>query len=210
MTLFGTKGIKSFIDQGQFICPQCADTRSYKHKKVTQFFTFLFIPVLPTRRLGDYIECQTCKGTFVSQALAYDPAKNQNEFQAQYEQAMRHSMILMMLADGIIEDDEMAMVQKIINKYGHHDISMDELNELVTQVRLSKEPVSTYLSKITPSLNEHGKETIIKCGLEVAHSDGHFDEAELAMIHEMGEVMEMSKSHLKDILLDMTPFGSDN
>ena len=179
--------------------------RAYKHKKVTRFFTLYFIPLIPLGRLGDYVECQTCRGTFVSRVLEYDPNQNQNEFQSQYEKAMRHSMILMMLADGVIDDNEMIMVHKIINKFGHHDITMDELETLVQVVEREKEPVSTYLSKIAPSLNEHGKETIIKCGLAVAHSDGHFDETEKAMIHEMADAMEMSKSHLKGILADTTP-----
>jgi len=213
MIIFGTRGIKSTMEEGQFLCPQCASSQNYKHKKVTRFFTLYFIPLIPLGRAGEFVECQTCKGTFVPRVLDYKPTSNNNEFQSQYEKAMRHSMILMMLADGRIDDEELNTVHKIINKFGHNDITRDELNRLVEEIEYKKEPIQKYLSKITPSLNEHGKEIIIKCGLAVAAADGSIDDTEITLIHEMAKSMEMSSSHVKGILQDMakdTPTFSKN
>ena len=53
------------------------------------------------------------------------------------------------------------------------------------------------------ALNEHGKETIIKCALHVAFSDSDFDESEKQMILKMGKALEMSSSHLKGIFSEM-------
>lgn len=205
MIIFGTRGVKSTMKEGHFLCPQCADNRHYKHKKVTKFFTLYFIPLIPLGTAGDYVECQTCKGTFVSRVLDYKPNQSKNEFQSQYEKAMRHSMILMMLADGHIDDSEMEMVHTIINKFGHNDITTAELNKLVDEVEHNQEPVSKYLSKISPSLNEHGKEIIIKCGLAVASADGNIDDSEIKLIEEMARAMQMSSSHLSGIIQSMTP-----
>ncbi len=203
MIIFGTRGVKSTMNEGQFLCPQCANSQKYKHKKVTRFFTLYFIPLIPLGKAGEFVECQTCKGTFVPRVLDYNPTNNKNQFQSEYEKAMRHSMILMMLADGHIDDEELVMVQKIINKFGHNDITREELNKLIEEVQFKKEPIHKYLSKITPSLNEHGKEIIIKCGMAVASADGHIDDSELKLIQEMAKSMEMSSSHVKGILQDM-------
>ena len=54
-----------------------------------------------------------------------------------------------------------------------------------------------------PSLNDHGKELLIKCALDVAYSDGHFDDSEKAMILEMGKVMEMTSAHIKGIMAEV-------
>lgn len=202
MIFFGTKGVKSKIKSGNFECPQCATSKPYHHIKVTKYFTLYFIPIIPLNNLGEYVECSSCKGTFVPRILEYSPDARKNEFQATYEKAMRHSMILMMLADGVIDDVEKFMVLMIINKFGHNDMTMDELTVLVEEVQKIKEPVGTYLSKIAPELNEHGKETIIKCALVVAKADGNIDEREFAVIQEMGTAMEMSSSHLKGIIQD--------
>jgi|GEM_PF-629288 len=154
-------------------------------------------------------ECQTCRGTFVPRVLEYNPQAQSdqiaNEFQSIYEKAMRHSMVLMMLADGHIDDNEMKTVLEIINKYGHHDLSIGDLEDYVKQVQRQQEPVGTYLKKVGPSLNEHGKELIIKCAIAVASSDGHIDDSEISLIHEMAKEMEMSSSHLKGILTENLP-----
>ena len=204
MIIFGTRGVKFKIDEGRFLCPQCAKERDYKHKKVRRFFTLYFIPLIPLDSLGDYVECTTCKGTFVSRVLDYKPAMGENQFQSEYEKAMRHCMIMMMLADGEIDEKEMDMVLKIINKFGHNDITMSELEGLVEVVEHKNEPIQKYLSKITPSLNEHGKEIIIKCAIAVASSDGHVDDSEIALIQEMALTMEMSKYHVKGLLDGIT------
>jgi len=172
-------------------------------KKVTRFFTLYFIPLIPLGKAGEFVEYQDCRGTFIPKVLNYNKDSNSDAFLAEYEKAMKHSMVLIMLADGIIDENEMLMVQKIVNKFGHNDITLDELEVYVKQVQRNSESVSTYLKKVTPSLNEHGKEVVIKCALAVAASDGHVDKSEIALIQEMAEVMEMSRSHLKGIMADV-------
>ena len=200
MIIFGTRGVKSTVKEGEFLCPQCATSQRYRHRKVRKFFTLYFIPLIPLGDQGEYVECQSCRGTFVPRVLEYKPDSGKNEFQSQYEKAMRHSMILMMLADGHIDEEELTMVLKIINNFGHNDITMGELKALVGVIERQNEPVGKYLTKIAPSLNEHGKELIIECAMAVAAADGNVDDSEIELIQDMAKAMEMSASHLRGIL----------
>lgn len=200
MIIFGTRGVKSTMKEGQFNCPQCEANKPYKHKKVTRFFTLYFIPLIPMGRVGEFVECQECKGTFIPKVLDYNKSAGANQFLSEYEKAMKHTMVLIMLADGEIDDNEMLAVQKIVNKLGHNDITLAELEDYVAQVQRNPEDVSTYLKKVTPSLNEHGKEMVIRCAFEVANADGNVDDSEIKLISRMAETMEMSSAHLKGIL----------
>ena len=204
MIIFGTRGVKSTIKEGNFNCPQCEDTKPFRHRKVTNFFTLYFIPLIPLGSAGEYVECRHCKGTFIPRVLNYKKEATQDQFLSQYEKAMKHCMVLIMLADGEIDENEMIMVQKIINKFGHNDITLDQLEDYVKEVQSGPMDISTYLKSIAPSLNEHGKEVVIKCAYSVAASDGHVDDSEIALIHEMAETMQMSKSHLKGILSELS------
>ena len=204
MIIFGTTGIKSTVKEGKFLCPQCAVEKSYRHRKVNKFFTLYFIPLIPLGSAGEYVECRTCKGTFVPRVLDYKPDQGKNEFQSEYEKAMRHTMVLIMLADGEIDESEMETVHLIINKFGHNDMTRGELEAYVSNVQRRQEPVDTYLKKVTPYLNEHGKETVIKCALAVAAADGHIDKSEIAVIQNMAKAMEMSSSHVKGIISEIT------
>lgn len=203
MIIFGTTGLKSTLATGNFYCPQCKGERPYKHKKVTKFFTLYFIPLIPLGNVGEFVECQSCKGTFVKRAInnqgSAPQQKSNDDFKAIYEKAIRHSMVMIMLADGVIDENEKVQVLEIINKYGRNDLTMKGLEDYIKLVQLENKDVSTYLKEIEPQLNNHGKEVIIKCAFAVAQADGYVDESELRMITQMGKALDMSPAHIKGI-----------
>ncbi len=201
MIIFGTRGVKSTIEKGSFQCPQCNNTQEYRHRKVTNFFTLYFIPLIPLGSAGEYVECTNCKGTFIPRIL--EQGAQNDDFMALYEVAMRQSMVKMMLADGVIDENEKEVVLNIINNFSHNDITKNELDDLIKEVELDTNDISHYLKQICSTLNEHGKENIIRCALHVALSDGNFDKSEKNMIVQMAEALEMSSSHLKGIFAEM-------
>ena len=99
MIIFGTRGVKTTKATGNFNCPQCEQKRDYRHRKVTQFFTLYFIPLIPLGSKGEYVECDHCKGTFIPRVLDNKPSQDKQAFMAMYEQAIRHVMVKIMLAD---------------------------------------------------------------------------------------------------------------
>ncbi len=202
MIIFGTRGVRSTKATGTFNCPQCEADRGYRHRKVTQFFTLYFIPLIPLGNKGEYVECDHCKGTFITKVINNTASGDKEAFMAMYEQAIRHVMVKIMLADGVIDNNEKVMVLNIINKYGHNDMSSFQLDDYIKEVQADSSDISTYLKNVGPSLNEHGKELLIKCALDVAYSDGHFDDSERKMILEMGVIMEMSSAHIKGIMAE--------
>jgi len=201
MIIFGTRGVKSTFKSGNFNCPQCQENRFYRYRKVTKFFTLYFIPLIPLGNAGEYVECSDCKGTFIPRVLINNPDKD--EFLAIYEKAIRHSIVLIMLADGVIDDKKKVNVLAIINKFGTNDLSMPDLESYINVVKENNEGVTTYLKKVGPALNEHGKETIIKCALAVAAADGKIDDTEMNLISKMGQSMQMSPSHLNGIMSEL-------
>ena len=69
MIIWGHKGRTKTIGEGTFFCPNCRTTRTFKHEKVSRFFTLYFIPLFETKKLGEYIECQGCLLTFKPEIL---------------------------------------------------------------------------------------------------------------------------------------------
>lgn len=203
MIIFGTRGVKSTIQSGDFNCPQCARSMPYRHRKVKKFFTLYFIPLIPLGSAGEYVECNGCKGTFIPRVLSNAPAVD-DEFMANYERALRHTMVLIMLADGVIEDKEKDTVLALLNKFGSTEISMLQLENYIKKVQSDNLEIHTYLKKICDSLNEHGKETILKCAFFVAAADGNVDDSELKLIQQMGDAMEMAPAHYKGVLNELT------
>jgi len=198
MIIFGTRGVKSTIKTGNFSCPQCQENRFYRHRKVTKFFTFCSIPLIPLGIAGEYIECSDCKGTFFPRVLINNPDKD--EFLAIYEKAIRHTVVLTMLADGMDDEKEKERVLDIINEFGNNDLSICDLESYINLMKEKNDDVTTYLKTVGPLLNEHGKKAIIKCALAVASADGKIVDTALNLITRMGQSMKMPSSHFKEII----------
>jgi len=49
------------VSFGEFVCPHCKETTSYKHKeRVKRLLLFCFVPVT-IGTIGEYVECQRCR-----------------------------------------------------------------------------------------------------------------------------------------------------
>ena len=133
--IFGTRGVTYSADSGTFHCPQCAGQSGYRQRRVRRFFTLYFIPVIPLDKLGEYIECDNCAGTFTEGVLNYDPSAEDRMIEAAYHSACKRVMVLMMLADGIIDDDEIEAIQGIYQAIVGRPVSQGEVREEIRQAQ---------------------------------------------------------------------------
>ena len=197
MIIFGTKGVTSTIKTGLFECPQCAANKGFSHKKVTRFFTLYFIPLIPLGQAGEYVECGGCKNTYVTRVLTMGKQVN---IVPNFEKAIKDSMILIMLADGKIEESEKIKTLEVINCFVKTKITMFQLDNEIKRVQKEKNDISLYLKTVASTLNDEGKEQIIKCAYQIALSDGNVDSLELIQIEKMAKSLEISEIHYKALL----------
>lgn len=71
MIIWGTKGRKKVVAEGDFHCPGCCGTRRYRHVQVSKWFTLYFIPVFRMQQLGEYLECVSCRDAYKPELLEY-------------------------------------------------------------------------------------------------------------------------------------------
>jgi hypothetical protein len=69
MIIWGFRVVFRMLSEGTFFCPQENLDRNYKLKSAQRFFTIFFIPIIPLKKLGNVVECQTCKNKFDPQVL---------------------------------------------------------------------------------------------------------------------------------------------
>ena len=200
MLLLGTRRVTTDFRSGNFTCPQCAAERTYRHRKVSKYFVLFGFPVVALRRLGEYIECAHCHSTFLPDVLVRAGSAAGETLLSEYDKALRHTMVLMMIADGEVDDNELDTVLDIVNRYGDHAMSRIDLEVYAEQVRRLPQPVGTYLRQISPTLNAHGKERLIRCAMAVASADGVIAQSEVAVIREMGRSLDLTVAELQAII----------
>jgi hypothetical protein len=71
--IWGSRGITSTVQHGDFYCPNCDQQEEYSLKQVRPFFTLYFIPIFPVGGAERYVECHRCQKMFKEAVLKYEP-----------------------------------------------------------------------------------------------------------------------------------------
>jgi uncharacterized tellurite resistance protein B-like protein len=201
--IFGTRGVTLTKESGVFFCPECECKQSYRHRTVRRFFTLYFVPVIPLDALGEYVECDRCKNTYRNSILMHDPEQRAKEFEVEYHQAVRKVMLQMVLADGSVCDEEIASVSALYLRITGHALNPEEVRRELSMIGSRGLDIAGTLQPFSGSLNDHGKEMVIKAAFFVAISDGDFDQAEITLLEFIGESLEMSRHHVRGVVRDL-------
>ncbi len=200
--IFGTRGVTSTKEQGEFNCPSCGPM-NYRLKVVRRFFTLYFIPLIPLDSLGRYVECAQCQGTFNENVLSYQPSDAGQQMQALFMIAMKQVMIGMLLADGVIDDAEVKELQDIFEELAGVEVTEEDLREEIDIVERDGSSCLEMVSKAAPHLNDSGKEKVIRAAYRIAMADGVFDESESEFLSDLSAAMDLSAAHLRGIMTEL-------
>ena len=64
--IWGWKSRLKTLSQGTFHCPHCQADRQYDQRQARRWFTIFWIPLIPLKVLGTFVECTTssaCPGS---------------------------------------------------------------------------------------------------------------------------------------------------
>ncbi len=203
LIIFGTRGVTTSAGSGEFWCPGCRTKRPYEHKRVRRFFTLYFIPIIPLDVLGEYVECTTCRDTWDPAVLTVDPERDAQDFTAEFARAIKRVMVLMMLADGRIDEEEIETIKQVYERIAKRAIDKAGIEKEVEDARADGRGLRPYLASIVGRLNDPGKELVVKTAFFVAAADGKFTDEETALLAELAGALEMSPSHFKGVVDDL-------
>jgi DnaJ-domain-containing protein 1 len=198
LVILGITPVTRTVGRGEFACPECDALRPYAHHKVQQRFVLFFVAVLPLDELGEYIECQRCRGTFRPTVLdreapAPPPA-------AEFRTAFLRIMLLMMLQDGRIESSERRMIQDVHQRLSGRELSDGAIEEHLDAVVIDGLSAQDYACEVAPLLNDLGKEMVLKAAFSVAVADGLLHASERELCQQIGRALAMSSGHIEAVL----------
>jgi uncharacterized tellurite resistance protein B-like protein len=204
MIFFGTRGLTLTGDSGDFFCPNCGSERPYKRRKVRRFFTLYFVPLIPLDLLGEYIECLTCKNTYNDKVLelAADVEADRKAFESEYERAVRKSMAIMVLADGVVDESEIDAMTSIYNSLTGKDASREDMALEIETTKNEDLAIEDYLESINGQVNANGKELVVRALISIAYADGDFDEEEQKTLIKALSALDITENHFKEIMDD--------
>lgn len=202
LVIIGIQAVTRTTRTGTFDCPECDARRPFARKRVQRRFTLFFVSMLPLDALGEYVECQHCRGTFRTGVLDDDPAAPQERLTAEFRPAMLRIMLLMMLEDGRVERSEQQMILDLNRKLTGRSVPLDVIDGHLDAVRAGPGTAADYAASIAPLLNDHGKEMVLKAAFAVAVADHELHQKERKVLHEIGRALDMTAGHIRETLAE--------
>ena len=192
MIIWGWRVRKKTIGTGVFFCPGEGGDRKYEHKQARRWFTIFFIPLIPLKELGDFIECTSCENTYYPDVLK---GKTASEIEDISTIAIRHVAVSMALADGTVDPRERDAAVTVVQRFASHPYDLDDLDSDLSSLQVSA--LSDNLEELSAVLNEHGKENVLTAAVFLAGADGHVDRSEMEVARQIGKALTMSSAHIE-------------
>lgn len=203
MIIWGTTGIASTRERGQFFCPKCNGHAPYQHKSVRRFFTLYFIPLIPLNNVGEFIRCGKCRSGFNEAVLNHDPSKQAAALDTLVKTALLRVLADLVAADGVITDSEILTMQSVFEEVS--GIPLDELDarQYVDEAPRHTGALDALLAGLGPNLTNAGREMVLTAALRIAGADGEIAPSESARIEQFASSLGVSKAHLRGLADEM-------
>ncbi len=191
MIIWGFRMIYRTLSSGVFLCPQEGADRPYALKTAQRFFTLFFIPLIPLKKVGNVVECQSCKTKFQETVLNRPTVSQQSNSLAE---AVRGAAIAV-LRSGTVSDLGKEQTMRLVSQYvpGYNTVMLESD---IAQFDLA--PLQPQLRSLSVSLDDHGKEGLLTRLVLVALADkGGVNEAERNVLQHFGNDLGMTPAHCR-------------
>ncbi len=195
LLIFGWRSRAHKIGSGQFYCPREGGDRGFEHKEARRWFTLFFIPVIPLNRLGDYVECTSCRSTYYTTVL---DAPTGATIEDVMTQAIRYVAVALAIADGHVDPEERRVATEIVRQFASVEYGEADFADDLAQ--LDPAHLVDNLEELGSILNDHGKEAVISASIRLATADGSIDQSEIAIIEEVGKALSMTDAHIRGVI----------
>lgn len=204
MIIWGTTGITSTREKGEFFCPKCDGRTPYQRKSVRRFFTLYFIPLIPLNKVGEFIRCGKCRSDFNEAVLDHDPDKRAAAIESLLKIALLRVLADLVAADGVVADQEIMTMQSVFEEVS--GIPLDELDarQFVDEAPQHTGALDTLLAGMGPNLTDQGREMVLSAALRIAGADGQIAPSESARIEQFAAALGVSKAHLRGLAAELT------
>src|SRR6056297_2752026 len=116
MILIGTMNLTRTRERGNFYCPTCGVTQTYRFRARRPGLTLYFIPAVPIGPAETFVQCDQCRSTWDPTVLSVDQASHEQAATEQFQEEAIRSAILVTLADGNITEAEISALQQIASE----------------------------------------------------------------------------------------------
>lgn len=111
-------------------------------------------------------------------------------------------MFKMALADGNIDDSEIAQITQSFQAIAKREIDPNDIAAELEAARADTRSIKEYMTEVASTMNDTGKELVLRSAIAVIKVDGHVDHAEIAELKELIEALDIPKAYSNGVLAE--------
>ena len=191
---FGWRIVFRTIGHGVFHCPHESADRDYRMRVARRWFHIFWLPIVPLKRFGEIVECETCNSRYEVDVLRIPTAAAIADSLAR---AMRMSVIDILRASSAVSSLQHHAALAILRRYVPH-LSDNDLRTDVTTLETAS--LHEHLQHIAPVLNDLGKESLVGNCAWVAVADGALNSTGRIVLEQLGADLGMTPAHIRGVI----------
>jgi hypothetical protein len=196
--VFGFRPILRTIGRGAFHCPREGVDRSYRRCSVRTYFTLFFVPLIPLKKSGELVRCESCGGRF---ELAVLELPTGPELSDQLVGATRHALAAVLRRLAPLTDPRRDAAVSVLQR---HEQMADASWVDHDVTALDDAALEPYLPVLAKNLSAVGKEGFLSDLVWVAATDGSIDRSVRDLLEHIGTAMGMTPAHVRGIVAMVT------
>lgn len=200
MIIWGTRGLTSQVQAGEFHCPRCGSARPYSLKRVRNFFTLYFIPIIPLNVAGRYVECRSCGGTFTEETLSYDPEKAR----AETNTMLLRVMVMAALADGGVDTAEREEIKKQYLDFSGLPVPAATLDHEIATAMGAQTDLNSFVRTNAGDLTPHGKAMVVKVAFYTMSASGQLQPGHEQQLAKLGDTLQIPKDQYRELIAQLS------
>jgi len=191
---FGWRIVFRTIGRGVFHCPHEGADREYRLRTARRWFHVFWLPLIPLKRFGEIVECQTCNSRYEPDVLRVPTA---TAIADSLGRAMRMSVIDILRSSSAVSSLQHNASLNILRRYlpTYHDVDLR-----ADVVSLDTASLHEHLQHIAPVLNDVGRESLVGNCAWVAVADGSLNSMSRIVLEQLGADLGMTPAHIRGVI----------
>jgi tellurite resistance protein len=194
LLIFGLSVFFRTVGQGDFHCPNCGGDRHYRWRVARRWFTLFFIPVIPLNRVGEVVECATCRTRFNLDVLRLPTAQ---QMAAALPAAMRASAAMVLAAGDPSASAARTRAVEAVRGYGMAEYDDDTLT---ADLETADDGADETIAQAGAQLTTEAREWFLAQVVRVALADGAIGAGERQALHRVAAGLGMTPAHAVGVI----------
>jgi uncharacterized tellurite resistance protein B-like protein len=200
MILIGTMNLTRTRDRGNFHCPTCGVTETYRLRARRPFLTLYFIPTVPVGAAELFVQCDQCRSTWDPSVLDMDEKAHREAREQQFADEVIRAAVLVVIADGTISEAEITALQRLTKQTLERELDREELGRICSVAEQNRITATNYVLTVSRHWSKPQRVRALQAMFLAATADDGLGTTQLQILKDMRDLLKLTDREYQEAI----------